>query len=107
MPSIQPKLPIANHPPKPPASAPATTKTPVIQSRSNEKGPDLGYYASHLTDVNMNSEKGPTEPMQYMPEPYQYLQAQVGTPGLRGPPGPPGLAGPPGPQGLQGNLLLT
>lgn len=89
MPSIEPKAPIAYHPPETPAPAqtPTMTKKPVIQVRSNEKGPDLGYYASHLTDVNMNSEKGPTEPMQYMPEQYQYLQAQVGSPGLRGPPG--------------------
>lgn len=78
---VQPKY----QPPQPPATT-TTTKAPVVQTRGSEKGPDLGYYANRLTDVNMNSDKGPSEPMQYMPEQYQYLQAQ-GSPGLRGPPG--------------------
>lgn len=82
IPTILPKQPEANPPTKP-----APPQIPIVPPQGNEKGPDLGYYASHLTDVNMNSEKGPSEPMQYMPEQYQYLQAQVGQPGLRGPPG--------------------
>lgn len=96
---IEPRL-IPNHPPPPPrAPAPpptpvpaptiTTTRSPVVrtETRGSEKGPDLGYYASHLTDVNMNRDKGPTDAMPYMPEQYQYLQSQVGVPGLRGPPG--------------------
>lgn len=87
-------LPIVNYPAAAPPAARTTTKTttttttraPVVQIGS-EKGPDLGYYANRLTDVSMNSQKGPNEPMQYMPEQYQYLQAQVGSPGLRGPQG--------------------
>lgn len=73
-----------------------TDRSPVVQSgtQGNEKGPsqpDLAYYASQLTNVNMNSEKGPnTDAMSYLPEQYQYMQAQMGTPGSRGPPGPPG-----------------
>lgn len=87
--------------PRPAAPAPApTTTTPApvepververVDTQGSEKGPsspDLGYYASHLTSVNSNSEKGPSDAMPYMPEQYQYLQAQVGSPGLRGPPG--------------------
>lgn len=89
-PALEPRFP--NHPPPPPrAPAPttATTRAPAIQTdtRGSEKGPDLGYYASHLTDVNRNRDKGPTDPMPYMQEPYQYMQAQVGPPGIRGPPG--------------------
>lgn len=72
-----------------------TTHAPIVQSRGSEKGPspaDLSYYASRLTDVNFNSEKGPTntDAMSYSPEQYHYLQAQIASPGLRGPPGPPG-----------------
>lgn len=77
-------------PPSPPPTSPTTTRAPVSRTdtRGSEKGPDLGYYANHLTDVNMNRDKGPSETMPYMPMPeqYQYMQAQ-GTPGLRGPPG--------------------
>lgn len=88
---IQPRL-IPNHssPPPPPFIPLATTTTtrappaPVSRTRGSEKGPDLGYYASHLTNVNMNTDKGPTDTMPYILEPYQYLQAQVGA---RGPPG--------------------
>lgn len=94
---IEPRF-IPNHPPPPPrAPAPAyvptttttTARAPAARTdiRGNEKGPDLGYYASHLTDVNRNRDKGPTDAVPYMPEQYQYLQAQVGSPGLRGPPG--------------------
>lgn len=44
-----------------------------------------------MTDVHMNSEKGPnTDALSYLPEQYQYLQAQMATPGSRGPPGSPG-----------------
>lgn len=55
----------------------------------SEKGPstpDLAYYASRLTDANINAQKGPPLPdaMSYYPEQFQYMQAQ---PGLRGPPG--------------------
>lgn len=71
-----------------------TTHAPIVQSRGSEKGPspaDLSYYASRLTDVNFNSDKGPnTDAMSYSPEQYHYLQAQIASPGLRGPPGPPG-----------------
>lgn len=90
VPVVQPKYPTVHQPPQPPAAAATTTtttKAPIVQTRGSEKGPELGYYANRLTDVNMNSEKGPSEPMQYMPEQYQYLQAQVGVPGLRGPQG--------------------
>lgn len=89
---IQPKL-HSNHPfpPAPPfvpttTTTTTTTRAPVIRTGSQgyEKGPDLGYYAHHLTNVNMNTDKGPPDTMPYMPEPYQYLQAQVGS---RGPPG--------------------
>lgn len=48
----------------------------------------MAYYASHLTDVASNQEKGPiTAGMSYMPEQYQYMQAQSGPIGPRGPPG--------------------
>lgn len=79
---------ITQPPPLPPVQT--TTSAPVVPSRGSEKGPsspELGYYGGRLVDVNPNSEKGPTEPMSYIPEQYQYLQAQVGLPGLRGPPG--------------------
>lgn len=82
-----PRQPIVTHPPPPVAT---TTTTTTKAPRSSEKGPsssDLGYYGSRLTDVNPNSEKGPTDQMVYMPDQYSYLQAQVGSPGLRGPPG--------------------
>lgn len=71
-----------------------TTQAPIVRSdtQGSEKGPsqpDMAYYASRLTDVNMNSEKGPG-PEAYPMEQYPFLQAQMGTPGSRGPPGPPG-----------------
>lgn len=79
--------------------AAAPSRPPVVQSsagsgtQGNEKGPsqpDLAYYASQLTNANMNSEKGPnTDAMAYLPE--HFMQAQMGTPGIRGPPGPTGL----------------
>lgn len=81
----------------PRVAPPATTiRPPVVQSsagtQGNEKGPsqpDLAYYASQLTNANMNSEKGPiTDAMAYLPE--HFMQAQMGTPGSRGPPGPTG-----------------
>lgn len=80
---------------------------PSLPPQGTEKGPspDLAYYASQLTDVAANQEKGPiTAPMSYMPEQYQYMQAQSGPQGVRGPPGPPG---PPGPQGFQGENLCS
>lgn len=87
-----------------PASSPPSTTTtteriapifPSLPPQGNDKGPspDLAYYASHLTDVASNQEKGPiTAGMSYMPEQYQYMQAQAqaGPTGPRGPPGPPG-----------------
>lgn len=86
VPIVQPKPPAPYHPP--PVQT-TTTRAPSVRTdtRGSEKGPDLGYYASHLTDVNMNADKGPTDAMPYMPESYSYLQAQVGVPGIRGPPG--------------------
>lgn len=78
----------------PKVAAPTTSRPPIVQSgeQGNEKGPsqpDLAYYASQLTNANMNSEKGPnTDAMAYLPE--HFMQAQMGTPGSRGPPGPPG-----------------
>lgn len=79
---------------------------PSLPPQGNDKGPpspDLAYYASHLTDVASNQEKGPqTAGMSYMPEQYQYLQAQVGPSGPRGPPGPSGAIGPQGFQGIRG-----
>lgn len=87
---IHPRV-IPNRPsPPPPPFIPlattttTTTRAPVTRTRGSEKGPDLGYYASHLTNVNPNTDKGPPDTMPYIPEPYQYLQAQVGS---RGPPG--------------------
>lgn len=97
MPVIEPGF-VPNY--RPPSAAPSpppttsttrtTTRAPVTHTdtRGSEKGPDLGYYANRLTDVNRNRDKGPAETMPYMPMPeqYQYMQAQ-GSPGLRGPPG--------------------
>lgn len=73
------------HPPVVRQGSPAPPKIPPV-AQGNEKGPpspqDLGYYSSQMADVNLNSEKGPqTAGMGYMPEQYQYLQAQVGAPG--------------------------
>lgn len=97
VPVIEPRF-IPNH--QPPSAAPSpppttsttrsTSRAPATRTdtRGSEKGPDLGYYANRLTDVNHNRDKGPTETMPYMPMPeqYQYMQAQA-SPGLRGPPG--------------------
>lgn len=92
-----PETPLApRQQPEQPAPAPTTTTpAPVerverVETQGSEKGPssaDLSYYASHLTSVNSNSDKGPSDAIPYMPEQYQYLQAQAGAPGLRGPPG--------------------
>lgn len=85
----------------------ATVTFPALPPQGSEKGPspDLSYYASQLTDVTLNQEKGPiTAGMSYMPEQYQYLQAQVGPTGPRGPPGPPGAIGPQGFQGIRGEM---
>lgn len=90
-----------------PISTPLPPVTRTSQSvQGSEKGPsvpDLAYYASQLTDVASNQEKGPiTAGMSYLPEQYQYLQAQVGPAGVRGPPGSPGIPGPQGFQGVRG-----
>lgn len=72
-----------------PAATTTTVRPPVrSDSQGSEKGPsasELSYYASRLTDANINAQKGPPEPMAYYPEQMQYLQ--TGAPGLRGPPG--------------------
>lgn len=80
-------------PSQPDQRAAASTEPPVQVPNpprpSSEKGPpspptDLRYYASQLTDVS-GSDKGPSG-VSYMPEQYQYLQAQTGPVGPRGPP---------------------
>lgn len=100
-----PKQPAIPQPTSPPATATTTTAKPPIvrtETQGSEKGPSspaLAYYASRLTDANINAQKGPPpESMSYYPEQFQYMQAQ-GTPGLRGPPGPPG------PIGQQGSVI--
>lgn len=77
-------------PPIPTTTTTTTTTTPkpVVVAQGNEKGPtpaDLAYYASRLTDANINAQKGPQslDAMSYYPEQMQYLQAQ-GAPGSRG-----------------------
>lgn len=82
-------------------------QTPVVAAvpaarPSSEKGPpspptDFRYYAGQLTDVS-GGDKGPSG-VPYLPEQYQYLQAQSGPVGPRGHPGP---VGQPGPQGFPG-----
>lgn len=107
---IDPPAPNEPFPTRSPVHTPATTERvsrafPSLPPQGTEKGPppDLGYYAGRLVDVAPNQEKGPiTAGMSYMPEQYQYLQAQVGPAGPRGPPGPPGPVGPQGFQGLRG-----
>lgn len=107
---IDPPAPNVPLPTQKPATKTTTTERivetfPSLPAQGNEKGPspDLAYYASHLTDVAPNQEKGPNPAgMSYMPEQYQYLQAQVGPTGPRGPTGPPGAVGPQGFQGLRG-----
>lgn len=94
-------------PPVTTTSTTTTSKPPIrTDTQGNEKGPsqsELAYYASRLTDANINAQKGPPDAMSYYPEQFQYMQAQ-GTPGLRGPPGPAGPAGPAGQPGLQGKI---
>lgn len=86
-----PRQPVTQPPPPPVTTTTTTAKTPIVRTdtQGSEKGPstpDLAYYASRLTDANINSQKGPPDAMSYYPEQFQYMQAQ-GTPGLRGPPG--------------------
>ena len=60
----------------------------------------LTSYYQELAAQNAGSDKGPSG-VSY-PDPFRYLQAQVGPVGPRGPPGPPGPAGPQGFQGIRG-----
>lgn len=76
------------------ASVVRESETSVTRSsapvQGSEKGPsasELSYYASQLTDV-ASGDKGPaTAGLSYLPEQYQYMQAQTGPIGPRGPPG--------------------
>lgn len=75
--------------PRPTVTTTTARPTVRVDTQGSEKGPsasELSYYASRLTDANINAQKGPPEPMSYYPEQMQYLQTQ-GAPGLRGPPG--------------------
>lgn len=63
--------------------------------------PDTSYYARQLADVLSSSDKGPSAPA-FLPEQFQYLQAQVGPVGPRGSTGPTGAVGPQGFQGVRG-----
>lgn len=60
--------------------------------------PDTAYYNRQMADHLASNEKGPT----FLPDQYQYLQAQVGPVGARGPVGNPGSVGPQGYQGVRG-----
>lgn len=48
--------------------------------------PDMTFYSRQLADVLSSSDKGPSGPS-FIPDQFQYLQAQVGPVGARGPPG--------------------
>lgn len=63
--------------------------------------PDTSYYARQLADVLSSSDKGPSAPA-FLPEQFQYLQAQIGPVGPRGSTGPTGAVGPQGFQGVRG-----
>lgn len=46
----------------------------------------MTLYSRQLADVLSSSDKGPSGPS-FIPDQFQYLQAQVGPAGVRGPPG--------------------
>lgn len=48
--------------------------------------PDMTLYSQQLADVLSSSDKGPSGPS-FLPDQFQYLQAQVGPAGARGAPG--------------------
>lgn len=48
--------------------------------------PDMTFYSRQLADVLSSSDKGPSGPS-FIPDQFQYLQAQVGPVGARGAPG--------------------
>lgn len=63
---------------------PGIPGTPGIPGSPGPPGavPDLSAYYQQLALTQANQDKGPA-----YPEPFQYLQAQVGPIGARGPPG--------------------
>lgn len=74
--------------------APGEAGRPGIPGSPGSSGqpPDMTYYSRQLADVLSSSDKGPSSgSSSFLPDQFQYLQAQVGPVGARGPPGPSGI----------------